>query len=105
MSEIEFNSTEIPARAKTGRTPMPNPFREVFPSDDKALTFTVPFAEDSTEVRRLVRQAREAAKDVDRSPQVKITETENKGEVETTLTVWTVARITRKPKDETAETE
>ena len=105
MSEIEFNSTEIPARAKTGRTPMPNPFREVFPSDEKALSFTVPFAEDSTEVRRLVRQAREAAKDVDRSPQVKITETENKGKVETTLTVWTVARITRNPKDESAETE
>ena len=105
MSEIKFNSTEIPARAKTGRTPMPNPFREVFPSDEKALSFTVPFAEDSTEVRRLVRQAREAAKDVDRSPQVKITETENKGKVETTLTVWTVARITRNPKDESAETE
>ena len=104
MSEIKFNSTDIPARAKTGRTPMPNPFREVFPSDDKALTFTVEFPEDSTEVRRLIRQAREAAKDVDRSPQVKVSEVEGKGgKVQTTLTVWTIARITRKPKDSEQE--
>lgn len=104
MTEITFQTAEIPARAKTGRTPMANPFREAFPSDEKALTFTVAFPEDSTEVRRLIRQAREAAKDVDRSPQVKVTESkDSKGKVETTLTVWTVARIVRKSKDEEQE--
>ena len=94
---FEINTTEIPERKRTGRTPLPNPFTDHFPSDDKAITITVPHPKDSAEVRRLFRQARIAANAVDRSPQVQAVEVLGKGEeVSTEMTVWTVERITRK---------
>ena len=97
MSEFTVKTTEIPERKRTGRTPLPNPFTEHFPSDDKAITLTVEHPKDSVEVRRLFRQARQAANAADRSPQIQAVEVVGKGgKVSTEVTVWTVERITRK---------
>lgn len=89
---IEIKTTEIPATARTGRTPMPNPFKDAFPSDDKALTFTLDQPLNSTEARRIIRQVRAAAKAVNRTG--RIVTKDVKGGVE--FTVWTVERMTRK---------
>lgn len=93
---FEINTAEIPVRKRAGRTPLPNPFTEHFPSDEKALTLTVEFPKDSIEVRRLFRQARIAANAVDRSPQIQAVEsTQKDGTVTTELTVWTIDKIVR----------
>ena len=94
---FEINTTEIPERKRTGRTPLPNPFTDHFPSDDKAITLTVDHPKDSVEVRRLLRQARQAANAADRSPQIQAVEVVGEeGKISTEVTVWTVARIIRK---------
>ena len=94
---FELTKTEIPTRKRAGRTPLPNPFTDMFPSDDAALTLIVPFGKDSVEVRRLSRQARVAAHAVDRSPQFQAVEAEADTEsgFETKVIVWTVERTTR----------
>ena len=97
MSEITFTETEIPAAAKSGRTPLPNPFKAAFPCDDKALTFSITEGRNSVEARRVVRQVRQAAKAVDRTGRVDMTDLPNGG-VE--FRVWTVARVTRNEKAE-----
>lgn len=89
---IEIKTTEIPATARTGRTPMENPFKDAFPSDDKALTFLVPEGRDSREANRLIRQVRAAAKNVNRTGRIVLKDVE--GGVE--FTVWTITRMTRK---------
>lgn len=89
---IEIKTTEIPATARTGRTPMPNPFIEAFPSDDKALTFVVAEGRDSREANRAIRQVRAAAKAVNRTGRIVMKDVE--GGVE--FTVWTIERMTRK---------
>lgn len=94
---FEITSTEIPTRKRAGRTPLPNPFTDHFPADDKAISLVVPFPQDSVEVRRLRRQARIAANAVDRSPQFQAVEAEADTDsgFETQITVWTIDRITR----------
>lgn len=86
--DITFEKTEIPKTERMGRPPLPNPFKDVFPSDDVAVVSVVPFDADSVEVRRLIRQARQAAKDVDRAARHKIEVTEEG----TKFTAWTVER-------------
>lgn len=93
MTDLAFASTDIPETTKSGRTAMPNPFTEHFPSDDKALTVTVKEGRDSTEAKRLIRQARQAAKAVNRTARVDLTDAA-KGAV--TMKFWTVAQVTRK---------
>lgn len=92
MTDLAFKTTEIPETTKSGRTAMPNPFTEHFPSDDKALTVTVAEGRDSTEARRLIRQARQAAKAVERTARVDLVD----GPKNTvTMKFWTVEQITR----------
>jgi hypothetical protein len=97
MTNIEFKTAEIPATSRVGRKPLPNPFTEVFPSDDKAVEFTIPEAPDSTEAKRIVRQVRAAAKAVKRSGRTTLTPVEGGG---TKVLVWTVEAIVRKDKAE-----
>lgn len=92
MSNLAFQTTEIPETTKSGRTAMPNPFTEHFPSDDKALTVTVPEGRDSTEARRLIRQARQAAKAVERTARVDLVDGPKNS---VTMKFWTVEQITR----------
>lgn len=89
---LAFETVEIPKRARAGRTALPNPFTELFPLDTEARTFVIPQGLDSTEARRLVRQARQAAKDVDRSAQISVSEVPEG----TKFVVWTTERIVRK---------
>lgn len=89
---FKITTSTIPARPNVGRKAMPNPFAGLFPSDKEALTLTIPEAIGSTEANRLVRQAREEAHKVNRSPQVLTEPTEDGG---TKFTVWTVARVVR----------
>ena len=89
---MEFDRVPVPTRARSGRTPLPNPFVGVFPADTEALTFVVSQGADSVEARRLIRQARQAAKAVDRSAQIRQDNVPGGG---VRFTVWTVARITR----------
>ena len=77
---------------KRGRPPLPNPFEGKFPTEkDKAIQTKVSAPADSTEVRRLVRQARSTARKQDLSACVNIAEEKGK----TLLTVWTVERVKR----------
>ena len=99
MSDTQFKTTDIPTVNKAGRTAVPNPFVGRFPSDEKALVVSVPQGKGSTEANRLVRQARQAAQDVDRTARV-IESGEGK---DFTLTFWTVERITRKTTEAEAE--
>lgn len=92
MTDLAFATTDIPATTKSGRTAMPNPFVDHFPSDDKALTVTVKEGRDSTEAKRLIRQARQAAKAVERTARVDLVDGP-KGSV--TMKFWTVDQITR----------
>jgi hypothetical protein len=94
-----FKTTTIPTVNKAGRTAMPNPFTEAFPSDEKALVVVVPEGHGSTEANRLVRQARQAAQRVDRTARV----VEGEANGKATLTFWTVERITRKTSEAPAE--
>lgn len=103
MTDLAFATTDIPATTKSGRTPMVNPFAEHFPSDDKALVVRVSQGRDSTEAKRLIRQARAAAKACERSARVDLTDLPGKQGVE--MKFWTQAPIVRKggvvaPEDE-----
>lgn len=89
--DITFEKTEIPKTERMGRPPIPNPFEDVFPADDEAVVSVVPYDEDSVEVRRLVRQARQAAKKVDRSARHKIEVVEDGVK----FTAWTIERKER----------
>lgn len=91
---ITFETVEIPSKARSGREAMPNPFTDVFPSDDKALTFTVAEGKDSTEFRRVLRHVRTAAHAVGRTGRVRAVEVEGSKAVE--VSVWTVEKIVRK---------
>lgn len=91
---MEFSKTEIPTASRSGRTPLPNPFVGEFPADEKALSLTLAGGRESLEVRRLTRQARQAAKAVDRTARIMLTDVE--GGVE--FKVWTVEKITRQAK-------
>lgn len=88
---MKMTETAIPTTSRAGRTPLPNPFTEKFPADSAALTFTVAEGRDSVEARRLVRQARQAAKRVDRTARITLTDTPKGVE----FTVWTVERMVR----------
>ena len=99
MTDTAFKSVAIPTVNKAGRTAMPNPFTDKFPSDDKALVVVVAEGENSTEANRLIRQARQAAQNVDRTARVLPGEANGKF----TLTFWTVERITRKSAEAEAE--
>ena len=94
---FKIETTSIPARSNVGRKPLPNPFDGLFPSDEATLSLTIAEAEDSTEAKRIKRQAREEAHRVDRSPQVITEPTEDGG---TKFTIWTTERVVRKSKDE-----
>lgn len=109
MSEITFETVEVPKTVKTGANKLPNPFEGKFPSDDAALKLTLPYVtdDDVTAVNRLVRQAQEAARKVDRSARVLQEDSKegvgrNRHPVKL-LTVWTVPKITRKSKEETPD--
>lgn len=90
---IEFKDTEIPTTTRMGRTPLPNPFHDLFPLDEAAKTFDVEEGKDSIEARRLVRQARQAAKQIDRTARLSVTENEDGS---ASFVVWTVMRKPRK---------
>lgn len=92
---FEFSTTEIPSKTRSGRTPMDNPFIDVFPSDERALTFTIKAEKgrDSLEARRVLRQVRQAAKAVDRTGRVAMLDLPGGG---VQVTVWTVDKIVRK---------
>lgn len=98
MSEITFTEVEIPTKAKAGRTAMPNPFEGKFPSDDKALMIEIPEERGSVEANRIERQARTAAKAVDRTARILIEDVEDaKGKPKgTRFTIWTIERQVRK---------
>lgn len=91
---FEFSTTEIPSKTRSGRTPMDNPFIDVFPSDERALTFTIKEGRESLEARRVLRQVRQAAKAVDRTGRVAMRDLPGNGGVQ--VTVWTVDKIVRK---------
>lgn len=93
MTDLAFATSEIPAATKSGRTAMPNPFADHFPSDETALVVVVKEGRDSTEAKRLVRQARQAAKAVERTARVNLTDLPGNKGVE--MKFWTQAQITR----------
>ena len=92
--DIQFKEASIPEGKKLGRKPLVNPFVELFPLDDKAVEFTIPAELDSLEVRRVVRQVRQAGKAVKRTGRVDIVPTDEG----VTVTVWTVEPMDRGPK-------
>lgn len=89
---MEFKESTIPTTSRSGRTPLPNPFTEAFPADEKALSFVVEQGRDSVEARRAVRQVRQAARSIGRTGRIAMTDLPD-GSVE--FTVWTVEKITR----------
>lgn len=89
---ISFTETDIPT---VTRVSAPNPFDGRFPADDKALVTTVNAASDSTDVKRLVSQARKAAKAVERTARVTVVQEGTKAKPVTKVTVWTVPPIFR----------
>lgn len=92
---LDFKKSDIPTKTRSGRTPMENPFMEVFPSDDEALTFQLDEGRDSLAARRVLRQVRQAARACDRTGRVTMRDLPDGG-VE--VTVWTVGKIVRKPR-------
>lgn len=109
---LNFTETEIPDN--NGRAKMTNPFVEnkVFPRDDKAIALTFDGLEDgpkdddnAVNIRRHVKWAQEAAKAVDRTCRYTSKVGGTKTKPTTTLSFWTVPRITRKRKDASAENE
>ena len=89
---FKITTTAVPTITRAGRPALPNPWTEHFPSDEAALTVIVKADPDSTEVKRLRRQAQQAARKVERSAMVRVVE---KAGGKTELTVWTVPQITR----------
>lgn len=87
-----FDTVEIPSKSRTGRHPLPNPFLEAFPSDDKALTFIVKEGRDSLEARRAIRQIRTAAHAHDRTARILAEDVKDGFKI----TTWTTARQVRK---------
>lgn len=104
--DLEFDYAEIPASA-AGRTAEPNPFTEVFPSDEKALVVTV--ANDKKVIAKVKTQARKAAHAVDRTARVSVAVEsrgtgKNRADV-AVLTLWTIPRIVHAKPAEEAATE
>ena len=93
MTALSFESGTIPAKARIGRTPLPNPFMDRFPSDTETIVFTVEQGRNSVEARRSLRQIRQAAKACDRSGRAQMTDLPNGG---VRFEAWTVARVSRK---------
>jgi len=134
MTEGTFETVAIPANAYK-RTAAVNPFDAPFkpvpvlddkgqptfdadvpvtavPTDKAALAQSFPYDSDDHKkaVEALKRQARAAAKTVDRTARIvdevfKEKDSKNVTHTCVKLTVWTVPRIVRKPKDATAEAE
>lgn len=90
-----FEKAEIPAKARSGRTPLPNPFKEQFPADTEALVFTVAEGRNSKEARRVLRQIRQAAKACGRTGRADF---EDQPDGSLRVKAWTVAPVTRKTK-------
>lgn len=91
-STFTFETSEIPASTKAGRTPLPNPFVGNFPSDDKSLVVTLTGDDNTAQNRnRLIRQARQAAKAVERSARQDTTP----GDGQTVMKFWTVPLVKR----------
>lgn len=106
---LNFVDAEIPA--EQGRAKEPNPFDGIFPRDEKAVVLEMPGQNDDKDengaaIRRLCKQARDAAIAVERSARVRQQVKQVKGKDVTVLTFWTVPPIkrTRKDKSENAET-
>lgn len=92
MSELSFTRTAIPAVTREAK---PNPFTGVFPCDSDAIVVVVDGAKDSKAVKVATSQARKAAQAVDRTARVLTEQSGTKAKPVTTLTIWTVGRITR----------
>jgi hypothetical protein len=97
---LTFGTAPVPA-LKAGRTAEPNPFSEHFPTPEgQALTVTLPGTAEANKekVTNLSGKARRAASALDEpmTARIQVTE-EGKGKnAATVLTIWTVAKITRK---------
>lgn len=99
-----FETVDAPKESKAGRKPLPNPFKDpdVFPTPEgEARSVLVEEGRNSTRANRLVRQARQAAKDLGLTARVQV----NEGATSTGLALdgdtvqllfWTVERVGRK---------
>ena len=97
---MEFSKVPIPTtRAKRGRPALVNPWVEQFPTDE-AVQCVVLAPEDSTEVRRLVRQARQAARDLNLRSFVHTSEFDDEADGDTVRCTRVIAWT--QPKDDPA---
>lgn len=107
MSDM-FETVAAPTRSPAGRKPLPNPFRdeEVFPTTEgEARSVLVEEGENSTRARRLIRQARQAAKELGMSARVRVYTDNTHNDVPlpegtVQLLFWTVERRTSKDSEE-----
>lgn len=99
---MEFKEVPVPTGSKRGRPALPNPYVDLFPTrvDDQgeplAQEAVVPAHQNSVEVRRLVRQARQAARDKNLTAHIRVDEDRSEDSEEgplTRVTVWTTERV------------
>lgn len=107
---LSFETAEVPAgHGSPGRTAEPNPYVDLVAGmkvaskgdEGGALKTTVPFAEDSAEVRKIKAQLRAAAG----SEKTIRVRTDSAGKGKTTLTIWATEKIKRSPKPNTAKAD
>lgn len=92
----DFSTTSVPEKVRSGRQPMDNPFKTMFPTKDgEAITFTVEQGRDSLEARRYKRQVRKAASEKGLTGRIQLDDLDGGG---VQFTVWTTDKISRKRK-------
>lgn len=111
VGNFMFTKEAIPTRI-TSKESTPNPFTDVFPSDDAALVsvLDVPLHDekdndkDHPQIATLKTQARKAATNVDRTARVKVEAAPDSTDEKprTKVSVWTTKRITRPRKGKDA---
>lgn len=94
---MEFSKVPIPTGSKRGRPALVNPWVEQFPTEE-AVECVVEAHLNSIEVRRLIRQARQAARDLNLRSFIKTDEFEDEVDGDlircTRVTAWTEPKKT-----------
>lgn len=94
---MDFEKVPVPTGTKRGRPPLPNPYTDLFPTEEgEAVRTVVDGALDSREVKRLIRQARQAARDKGFSAFVQTQEVAPGGPVH--VVAWTQEKVKRSGK-------
>lgn len=108
MTELQITEGTVPDKA-VNRTARPNPFQGRFPTaEGKSLVVTLPSStdEEKREVNAVANLAQTAARNAGYTGRVKRDEVpvkvKGKDVPHTRLTIWSIPKITHKPKDEAA---